>query len=68
MVPEMTWLLGPFPCCLFLKWSICARESGISDINICMGDPGKTGLSGTTTVYNAAAVLEIYEVPSEDKL
>jgi hypothetical protein len=51
-----------------LKRSIYARECGDSDINICMVDTWKTGLSGTTTFYNAATLLEIYEVPSEDKL
>jgi hypothetical protein len=51
-----------------LKRSIYARECGDSDINICMVDTWKTGLSGTTKFYNAATLLEIYEVPSEDKL
>jgi hypothetical protein len=51
-----------------LKRAIYAKERGDSDINICMVDTWKTGLSGTTTFYNAATLLEIYEVPSEDKL
>jgi hypothetical protein len=33
-----------------------------------MVDTSKTGLLGTTTFYNAATLLEVYEVPSEDKL
>jgi hypothetical protein len=51
-----------------LKRLIYAKERGDSDINICMVDTWKTGLLGTTTFYNAATLLEVYEVPSKDKL
>ena|ERR1700727_214473 len=50
-----------------LKRLIYARESGDSDINICMVDTWKAGLLGTTTFYNAATLREVYEVLSEDK-
>jgi hypothetical protein len=33
-----------------------------------MVDTWKTGLLGTTTFYNATTLVEVYEVPSEDKL
>jgi hypothetical protein len=51
-----------------MKRAIYAGESGDSDINICMVDTWKTGLSGTTSFYNAATLLEIYQVSSEGKL
>jgi hypothetical protein len=50
-----------------LKRAIFARQRGDSDINICMVDTRKGALSGTT-FYNAKTLLEIYEIPSEDKL